>query len=102
MEWDEMKRRRQLAIYGMKSVLDSTEPLGLNVVIVFVMGIPVITWQWLRTALSISIAGLIGIAVMLTKVVMVLFIATYMVVDTFMICTWYLKEIAVKISEEPK
>lgn len=102
MDWPEIKRLRKQAIDGMKDVLEHTEPLGLNVVFVFCLGTPVIAWQCLKAAMTLISAGVLGMIAMMFKIAITPVIALYLLIDTTLISLWYLKEIAKKISEEPK
>lgn len=102
VDWAELKKRRAAAIKEMQFVLEHTEPLGLNVVLVFAMGLPVLAWQAIKGAVFI----LLGLVVDMVLSVLMLFakpfITLYLIVDLTLISFWYLKQISIKTSEEHK
>lgn len=96
MEWSELKRRRGAAIQSMQSTLDHTEPLSLNPVLVFLLGLPVLLWHMVTGAILILISTLVGTLVSVFKIVSGPFLALYLIIDLFLIGLWYLKAVAVK------
>lgn len=96
MDWHELKRRRSHAVVSMQLMLDNAEPLDLNPVLVFVLGLPVLAWHMLTGALGILTGTLIGMMVKAAQIIFAPFLALYLIVDLFLIALWFLKAIAVK------
>ena len=96
MEWAELKRRRSHAVVNMQLMLDNAEPLDLNPVLVFVLGLPVLAWHMFTGALGILTGTLIGMMVKVVQIIFAPFLALYLIVDLFLIALWFLKAIAVK------
>jgi hypothetical protein len=100
VDWAELKRRRAAAIKEMQFVLDHTEPLGLNVVVVFLMGIPVLLWQLIKGSLGLVVGTLMSMVWLTARAIAAPFITLYLIVDLTLIGLWYLKEVSIKTSED--
>lgn len=102
MAWAELKRKRAIAVAQMQDVLDGTEPLGLNAVLVFLLGLPVIMWQVLRAIVTIGFEAVVAVFTHVTAIFLLPFIYLYLIIDITLISIWYLKRISIRTSEEPK
>ena len=100
MDWSKLKEGRARSVKMMQDVLDQTEPLGLNAKLVFFLGLPVVFWQVLKVAVGMALAFMLGVVVKMAEIVFMPFVMLYVLIDITCISFWYLKEIAIRTSED--